>query len=192
MKVADWPYQSSETIMLPYSEKVTAIFGDDFLVQLYRKLKEDDTLATIFPGMDLSHSNHLVSYLCKVHGLVICCLKTASGKPDPIGFGWLAEVDKVKGSFGFGFFKHAWRRREHIDLSFSMLAYWFETANIQHLYGTTLNPIANNYSKRFGFRHIGVMPGFFDCNGVGKDAHLIVLEKEVFLRYRAQWKSKRG
>lgn len=189
--VREWTYQTSKTVMLPYSPKHTAVWPPDFLEQLYAKLIEDGTLHTIFPGMNLEKVEDFVGYLSKVKGLVICCLKTET-KPDPIGFGWLSEVDRIKGSFGFGFFKDAWKNRVHVDLSFQMLAYWFDTFDIQNLYGTTLNPIAKNYSKRFGFANLCVLPGFFDCQGVATDGSLIVLRKDVFLRYHNHWKETRG
>lgn len=189
--VIEWPYQTSRVVMLPYSPKHTAVFPKDFLEQLYAKLVEDDTLHTIFPGMNFANVSGFVAYTSKVKGFVVCCLK-AETQPDPIGFGWLSEFDRVKASFGFGFFKDAWKNRVHVDLSYMMLHYWFDTFGVNNLYGTTLNPIARNYSKRFGFRDLCVLPGFFDCQGVAKDASLIVLEKEVFLRYHKHWERTRG
>jgi hypothetical protein len=187
--VLSWEYQTDKVIMLPYSEKHLGVFPENFLGCLYYRLKEDDTLKTIFPGMDMSHVNKFIAYMSKVQGFVICCLKTET-KPEPIGLGWVSEFDRVKLAFGFGFFRSAWRKREHVDLSFFMLKFWFDAFKVANIYGTTLNPVANNYSKRFGFQHIGLMPEFFDCNGVGTDAHLIVLQKQVFLKCYSAWRSK--
>lgn len=189
--VLSWEYQTDKVVMLPYSEKHREIFPEEFIARLYYRLKEDDTLRIMFPGMDMGHLNKFVSYMSTAKGFVICCLKTPT-KPEPIGLGWITEADRIKVAFGFGFFKNAWRKIEHVDLSFFMLKYWFDTANVPLIYASTMNPIANNYSRRFGFRHLCVMPGFFDCNGVATDAHLIVLEKQVFLECYRAWRLKRG
>lgn len=185
--VLGWPYQSPNAVILPYSEKHQDVFPEEFLGTLYFRLKSDDLLATIFPGMDMSHVNKFITYMSRVRGFVICCEKTAT-KPRPVGLGWLSEVDRVKGSFGFGYFKEFHRKRLHVDLSFLQLKYWFEEFSIPRLYGTSLNPVAINYSKRFGFEYIRKLPGFFDCNGTGVDAHLITLEKKVFCQYYELWK----
>lgn len=189
--VLSWEYQTDKVVMLPYSQRHTAVFPENFLGQLFYRLREDDLLRIMFPGMDMSHLNNFMAYMSRTNGFVICCLKTDT-VPEPIGMGWVPEFDRIKLSFGFGFFKSAWRKREHVDLSFFMLKYWFDTFKVVHIYGTTLNPIANNYSKRFGFRHLCIMPQFFECNGVGADGHLIVLEKQVFCQCYDQWRAKRG
>lgn len=182
--------------MLPYEPKATAVFAEDFLCRLYAQLKEEGTLDIIFAGMNFSHLNEFVAYMSRARGLVICCLHGEGFPvPRPVGFGWLPEVNGVDGArtgtFGFGFFKEMWSKRErvgyHRDLSMLMLRYWFEQFKIDRLFATTLNPMALNYSKRFGFEYHCRLPQFFIVRGVLEDAHLISLERERFLRYYSDW-----
>ena len=189
----DWPYQTSEAVMLLYSENHTNIFPETFLPTIYYRLKEDDLLDTMFPGMDMGHLNRFINYWGDPRrlGRVVCCLKDPLGPPKLVGLGWLCEAECGRGSFGFGFFREAWKQRVHVDLSMMMLHEWFNGCSIEVLYGTTLNPIAKNYAKRFGFRYLAELPKFFPHHGKLLNAHLIVLEKEVFSEYYRQWQEKR-
>lgn len=193
--VLGWPYQTPRVVALLYSEKHTNIFPEDFLGKLYFRMKSEGTLGLIFPGQNMGHLNQFLRYMSTVRGLLICCEKTED-KPHPIGLGWICEIDGVDGArkaaFGFGFFKEAWGRTVHVELSSLMLAYWFREMNIDILFGTTLNQVARNYSKRFGFKYLCQLPKFFCCNGVLENAHLICLEKEVFLPMYQAWKDARG
>jgi hypothetical protein len=191
---ADWPYQNSEAVMLLYNEKITQVFPETFLASMYMRLKEDNLLDTMFPGMNMGHLNRFIEYWGSQTrlGRLVCCMKDPGGPPKPIGLGWLCEAEQGRGSFGFGFFKEAHRRHVHIDLSMMMLHNWFYECKLEVLYGTTLNPIAKNYSKRFGFRYLCELPKFFPHHGKLVNAHLIVLEKDVFSGYYRDWLSKRG
>lgn len=186
--IKNWPYQNHRAVILPYDEKQTWLFPEEFLGRMYMRLRAEGTLDIAFPGMNLNHLNRFISHMANIRlGFVICCLKTIK-KPHPVGWGFLTEVDgdegKRKASFGFGFFKEIHRRREHVDLSMMMLKYWFSDFKIDQLYGTTINPLAYNYSKRFGFRPLCVLPKFFS----GRDANLITLTPEVFQAYYESWK----
>lgn len=186
--VRNWEWQNHRAVILPYVESNLAVFPEDFLARMYYRLKAEGTLAMSFPGMDVAHLNKFISYMSSPRlGFVICCLKTPK-KPHPVGWGFLTECDGPEGgrkaSFGFGFFKEIHGRREHVDLSMFMLGYWFKEFQIDQLYGTTLNPLALNYSKRFGFERLCVLPKFFS----GRDANLITLTPETFLPYYSSWK----
>lgn len=188
-KVRNWPYQNHRSVMLVYDEKNTVIFPEEFFGRMYMRLKAEGTLDLAFPGMDLNHINRFISHMsnCKL-GMVICCLKSPT-KPHPVGWGYLYEICGPDGgrraNFAFGYFKEVWGRREHVDLSFFMLKYWLTEFKIDVLYGTTLNPLAFNYSKRFGFQHRCVLPKFF--NGV--DANLITLTPQTFSLYWERWQA---
>jgi hypothetical protein len=186
--VRQWPYQNHRAVALLYEQRATQVFSEDFLCRLYFQIKRDGTLDIAFPGLGLKHLNQFVSYLSGPRlGFLICCLKTET-KPHPVGWGFLTEIDGPedarKAAFAFGFFKEVHGRREHIDLSFMMLSYWFRECKVMQLYGTTINPLAKNYSKRFGFRRLCVLPRFFD----GKDANLITLSAEEFWPIYDRWK----
>lgn len=197
-KAKTWPYQTDKVVLLPYAQNKTWVFPEDFLGTLYYRLREDDLLDTIFPGMGFKHVNNFIAHMAHAKAPLVCCLK-GEQYPQPIGFGWLCETDGVdgarKGSFGFGFFKEVWGRKnvlEHIDLSMMMLHWWFVECKVDILYGTTINPKAFNYSRRFGFKPLCVLPKFFCNNGALVNAYLIVLEKEVFLPVYDKWRARRG
>jgi hypothetical protein len=193
--IRNWPYQNDKVVVLTYSEKHTAVFPEDFLARIYFHFKEDGLIDTIFPGMDVNHLNRFISYVSKRAGLLIPCVKT-DGKPKPIGIGFLTEADGPEGarraSFGFGYFKEAHRNRLHIDASAMMLGWWMLEGKVDILFGTSLNPVAVAYSKRFGFEYLKEIPEFFEKNGVLVNAHLICLRRRVFLPLWEQFKAQRG
>jgi len=190
-----WPYKTPACVIIPY-DTANPFFTEDFIGRLYFKLKEEDTLDFVCGGMNISHMNQFVAYLQRVQGLVICCLQGEEYPvPKPVGFGWLNEIGGVDGartgSFTFGFFKEIRGNRAHIDLSRFMLAYWFSEFKINRLFATTRNPLALNYSKRFGFEYLCEIPEFFQMGGVLRDAHFISLPRAKFLSYYAAWQAKR-
>ncbi|HXH85253.1 MAG TPA: hypothetical protein VNI35_00420 [Nitrospira sp.] len=191
---ADWKYQTKNTVLLPYSERHVHIYPENFLCSVYYRLKEEGTLETIYPGMDVGHLNRFICYMGSPQrlGFVVPCLKSDGAPPKPVGIGWLCEAIKGRGSFGFGFFKEVWGKWEHADLSMQMLAWWFFESKMEVLYGTTLNRVAFNYSKRFGFKPVGTLPKFFSTTAGLEDGQLIVLEKERFIPYYNWWKARRG
>jgi hypothetical protein len=190
----NWPYQNAEAVMLPYSERHTDIFPETLLPTLYFRWKEENLLDTIFPGMEINHLNRFVSYWGDPRriGRVLCCLKNPVGVPKVVGMGWLCEYECRRASFGFGFFREVWGKRVHVDLSMMMLHNWFYQCDVEILYGTTLNPVAKNYSKRFGFQYLTQLPKFFPRLGVLHNAHLIALERGLFAEYYRVWQAKRG
>jgi hypothetical protein len=186
--IKSYPYQNHRCVILPYDEKQTWLFPEEFLGRVYMRLKQEGTLAIAFPGMNLTHLNRFITCMANIkYGFVIGCLKTPT-KPKPVGWAFLTEVEgeegKRKASFAFGFFKEIHGRREHVDLSMFYLKNWFDTFKVDQLYGTTLNPLALNYSKRFGFRRLCVLPKFFS----GQDANLITLTPEAFRPHYESWK----
>lgn len=185
--IKNYPYQNHRCVILPYDEKQTWLFPEEFLGRVYMRLKSEGLLAVSFPAMDMSHLNRFISYVSNIKlGFYICCLKTIK-KPHPVGWGYLTEVDGLEGarkaSFAFGYFREIHGRREHIDLDMFLLRAWFSEFKIDQLYGTTLNPLALNYSKRFGFQRLCVLPKFFS----GKPASLITLTPETFKTYYDAW-----
>jgi hypothetical protein len=185
--IKDYPYQNHRCVILPYDEKQTWLFPEEFLGRMYMRLRAEGTLDIAFPGMNLGHLNRFITHMANIKlGFYICCLKTPT-KPKPVGWGFLTEVDgeegKRKASFGFGYFKELHGRREHVDLSMFLLFAWFREYRIDQLFGTTINRLAFNYSKRFGFQSLCVLPTFFD----GKPANLITLTPAAFRPHYEAW-----
>jgi hypothetical protein len=193
--IRNWPYQNDKVVVLTYSEKHTAVFPEDFLAKVYFHFKNDGLIDTIFPGMDVNHLNRFISFVSRCPGLLIPCIKTET-KPIPIGIGFLTEVGGDEGarraSFGFGYFKEFHKDRRHIAASACLLGWWMMEAKVDMLWGTSLNPVAIAYSKRFGFKPVATLPKFFSHRGTLRDASLIYLEKEVFSPLWEAFKSERG
>ena len=190
-----WPYKTLTEVIIPYDTK-NPFFTEDFLGRLYFRLKAEGTLEYVCSGMNVDHLNDFISYLGKVRGLVICCLQGPKYPvPHPVGFGWLNEIGGVDGartgSFTFGYFKEFRGNRAHIVLSNFMLAFWFKRFNINRLFATTRNPLALNYSKRFGFEYLCEIPEFFNMDGKLMSAHFISLSRDRFLRYYSAWQARR-
>ena len=184
-RVLEYPYQTDKVVLLPYSEKHVAVFPEDFLGRLYFRLQEEHTLHRIFPGMQMNHMSAFVTYMSKMKGLVICCIKTET-KPEPVGFGWLPEVDGVDGArkaaVGFGFFRRAWGTPELRSLSRMMLWNWHHDLKIDMLFGCTLrtNALAKKIAYEMGFELVGDIPMFYVQNGKLLDATLLALSKPKF------------
>jgi hypothetical protein len=190
-----WPYKTPTEVIIPFSID-NPFFTEDFLGRLYFRIKEEGMLDLVCSGMNIVHMNGFINYLSGVRGLVICCLQGPGYPvPHPVGFGWLNEIGGTDGartgSFSFGYFKEFRRRRAHIVLSNFMLAFWFQRFKIDRLFATTKNPLALNYSKRFGFEYLCEVPEFFSVRGKLEPAHFITLASAKFLPYYEAWLGKR-
>lgn len=185
----DWPYQNQRCVVLPYSDKHPDIYPETFFASMYFRLKEEKTLDIIFPGMGINTLDAFVGYIGSPRrlGRLVPCVRNPDGPPIPAGLGWMCESECGRASFGFGYYREYWGNKVHAELSTMMLAYWFREMKSEVLYGTTVNPLALRYSKRFGFRPLCVLPKFFFKDGELRDAHLIVLEKQVFQSYYLNW-----
>lgn len=185
----NWPYQNRRAVVLPYSDNHPDIYPETFFASMYFRLKEEKTLDVIFPGMGIENLNDFIGYMgtSRRLGRLVPCVRNPTGAPIPAGLGWMCEYDRGRASFGFGYYREYWGKQVHADLSMMMLKYWFREMKSEVLYGTTINPLALRYSKRFGFRRLCVLPKFFFRGGELQDANLIVLEKQVFEGYYLNW-----
>ena len=186
-----WPYQSPNTILVPYRQEATNFFPEDFLVSLYCRLVQEDLLHTIFPGMNFKHLNQFINYM-STHPSLICLTRNEGEILDTAGFGYITENDGVDGArkagFGFGFFRDHWATEVPRTLSWFMLAFWMNELKIDVLFGTTLkaNGLAKNFSLNFGFKNHMDVPKLFFRNGQLEDATIMLLEREDFEpRYQA-------
>lgn len=184
--IEDWEYQTENTALIPY-DRVWPVFPDGITGHLYLRTKSDNLLSTVFCGRTTPNFDDFVSFLSssKVTTQIYCLQE--DGKPlEPIGYCFVHGADGEDGArmaqFGFCFFKEYWGRQELRDLVWLCLRYWFEVLKIEVLYGATLcdNFLARNFSRRFGFTEIAVLPKFLYRDGGRTDARLVYLEKGVF------------
>lgn len=197
----DWKYQTQRVYLAPYNEMLANSF-DGLLAHLYLRTKQDGLLGTAFPGLpDLNHDK-FVRYLSgpkvvlQIYYLKptpredsIHYLKTNKHAPmTPIGYCFLYNVDGEPGQrlaeFGFCFFKEYWGLKETHELGWQCIAYWFEALGVDVLYGATLvdNFLARNFSRKFGFEEIAVMPKFLRSTSGRTDARIVLLERDKFLK----------
>jgi hypothetical protein len=188
LNLGSHPYQTAETILLPY---IKSKFAPDLMEQLHRRLIADDTLTTVFSGMPNAHDfSAWHGYLSKLP--VVLYVR----KPDTIlGAGWLAQAEGTagqrKGAFGFWFFRSAWGTQYVRDLCWLSLRWWFEEMDTVILYATSLktNRLAVNFSRNFGFCKLCDLPLFFLQGQKLVDATLIVLKKTDFDPLYEKWRS---
>lgn len=188
-----WPYQSATTAMIPYKANATNFYPETFLVDLYLRLREQNLVNTIYPGMGFDHLNKFVAYM-GIHASLICFTREGEDISDVAGLGYITESDGRDGArkagFGFGFFREYWGTQEARTLSWFMLAFWMFDLKIDVLFGTTLkvNSLARNFSQNFGFEIIGDIPSLFFRNDRLEDATIMLLRKEVFEPQYIKWR----
>lgn len=179
----DWKYQTDEVVLSPYVDG-QAQWPDDFLVGIYRMMKQDGTLEVVFPGMTDLTLNGFIGYL-KDKPLLTCVLKETMAVMG-FAFLWGIEGEKPhrKASLGFVYFKPWWGSRFIRQTSRLALQWWFEELGIEVLYGATLktNRLARRFSAELGFQRMGDMPKFFwdDKLKELKDAVLLCLPRSVW------------
>lgn len=201
---ADWKYQTDKVALVPYTRQLADLY-DGLLGHLYLRTKEDGLLDTAFPGLPGINMDKFVSYLAdpKV-ALQVYYIKgrernsaTMELLPvapmTPVGYCFLYNINGDDGGrlaeFGFCFFREYWGRPEVHELGWQCLRYWCEEMKVDVLYGTTLknNFLARNFSRKFGFEEIAVLPKFLRSVKGRKDARLVLLEREMFM---ARWRAR--
>lgn len=183
-----YQYQTDKVLLLPYKDH-RHVFPDDLFVHLYAHMLKDQTLDTVFAGMPQVTLNRFVAYLSK-QPVVIYLIKPN----DVVGFGWITQSEGIDGarkaSFGFTFFRKYWGTELVRDLCWLSLAWWFHELRVDILYATSLkkNRLAINFSRNFGFSHVGVLPMFFEKDGALVDGTLIYLKRSDFDPRYESWR----
>jgi hypothetical protein len=191
--IPGWSYQTDRVFLTPYDSAWTGTqVIPHVLSAIWLRLREDDLLDTVFPGMgDLGH-DAVVSMLSK-RTVQLLWKRFKEGPIALIGFSFIDSADGVDGArkamFGFAFFKEYWGTIERYQATHLMLAYWFSVLKIDVLFGITLrsNRLARNLARKFGCVELADVPRFLYCNGELADATLVMLEKESFAPLFNAW-----
>lgn len=184
-----WKYQTERVSLIPYTAEVASSY-DGLLGHLYLRTKQDGLLTTAFPGLPAINFDKFVSYLTgpKVVLQIYFMKHSRHENMTPVGYCYLYNIDGDPGQrlaeFGFCFFKEYWGLRATHDLGWLCIAYWFESLEVDVLYGATLtsNRLARNYSRKFGFEELGDFPKFLRSATGRVDATIVVLERDKFLK----------
>lgn len=194
--IANWAYQTKDVALIPY-DRAWPIFPDGVLGHLYLRTKQDGLLDTVFCGHDPVDFDWFVGYLgSKAATMQVYCLQEEGQPLTPIGYCWIIQPGGKDGAreakFGFTFFKEYWGRRELRDLVMLGIGYWMNTLKIDVLHGFTLkdNHLARNFSRRFGFKEVGILPKFLYRQGELTDATVVMLDRETFEPRMEQWRAK--
>ena len=173
--VAANPYQADDVMLVPYDENA---FPPDFLVKMYFKLTQDQTLDRIFASGSQWTLNQFV-YVLRDKPMVIGLDKKAN---IVLGMGWLmdcvGQAPHRRASLGFAFVKEAWGSQAVRTLARLALQWWTKELGFSVLYGTTLpsNRLAQNFARKMGFQRVCTLPGWYAKEASMVDAELYVLD----------------
>lgn len=182
-----WEYQSATAIIVPYvGGMMSNSFPEDFLVQLYCKLKHDGSLRRTLPDESVHSLTSFVSYF-NGKTMLICYEKATPGKINPIaGVVWLYDIHgpgKIKrASVGVFFFKEFWGNKTIYDMGRLALRWMFKEAGLSVVLGTIAawNRSSVRYGKLLGFKNCGVVPMFFLKDDSSADMVMVALKREDF------------
>ena len=185
-------YIGERTILLPFSPSQEPFNTaespmQDLLSVLYQRTKDDGLLELLFIG-DRAPSKDKFIWMLYTKPVVVAFLKPTDGStPQPIGFGWLLEVEERggwrKANLAVVFFKKWWGTVELKEVSRLALRWWFVELGVNSLWGVTLtrNRMAQRFGVEMGMRHVATLPKFLLRDAGPEDAEMFYLEREEFL-----------
>lgn len=146
------------------------LFPDDYLSQLYARMKSESVLERTFCGMlGLSH-DAIVSYLASKSLFALIEWDPDHTHFQTLGFAfivaWIGVAPPTAGPrsafAAYTLFPDAWGSPEAEVLSMLGLARIFHTYSLQSIYGQRYirNALTARFMSRFGFNDIAVLPGF--------------------------------
>ena len=155
------------------------LFPDDYLSQLYSRMKSALILERTMCGMaDLSH-NAIVTHLAGKPLFALVEWNPSHTQFQTLGFAWIVAwigtpplAPGPRSAFAaYAFFPDAWGSPEAEVLAMLGLSRMFHTYSLQSMYGQRYirNALTARFMSRFGFKDIAVLPDFLmyrSCNGV--------------------------
>lgn len=168
---------------------------EDVLVRIFHRLKAEGLYETCFHENPTMSFSDFMRFFTKPNTLLQLCVVTDDdGVPQDIaGLTWLSEFEQLpthrRATGSFCFFREYWDPKWTEEFAKRMLAYWFETLQVNVLVGMTpkMNRRAIAYCKRMGFQYTAELPGYTSFMGRQCSAMLAVMtQKDYELRYVAQ------
>lgn len=167
--------------VIPYNPPVPAyapLFPDDYLSQLYSRMKSAHILETTMCGMPSLGHNPIVTYLAGKP--VFAAVEWDQGHISfrTLGFGFIVQWigipppnDGPRSAFAaYAFFPEAWGQPEAEVLAMLGLARMFSTYSLRSVYSQryAVNRLTARFTKRFGFKDIATIPELLlHKNGTG-------------------------
>jgi hypothetical protein len=183
-KEETWAYQSETALLMPHvGSMVTEFFPEDFLVQLYYKIKKDDSLRRTLPVVSKHSLANFVSYF--YNKSILACVAKPGGLA---GFVWIYDTegnDKFKrASVGVCFFKEFWGNPVIYELGRLALDWMFKELNLCMILGTiaSWNRASVRFGKAMGFEYCGTVPMFFLKEDSATSMDMLSLSRDRFYK----------
>jgi hypothetical protein len=195
---ADDGYRFGSCFVRPYDRRQPELFGDDFLLQLYRQSKS--TLKSTFCGMSDLSAPTVCAYLSTRNPLLLMCVDEPS---DPKGFEvigysfpsvWsgprmnVINPDPGRTMFmGYSCSPSWYRSPEFVVATMLTGIYYFHTFNLLSIQGQSYpsNHLTRKFLAQFGTREVGTIPDFLFDGKQMLPSVQSYLGREEFERYVA-------
>src|SRR6185437_6405509 len=146
-----WVFQTQHAVVVPFSGEAKKQFPDQFMVELYVRLMQDDLLHTVYPEGDMS-LQQFMAYCLQKPMQILCENRPIDellvADPDDstqlrvAGFGWLYDFAGPDGArmskVGFVFFKEYWAKAVTREMGSLLIQWWLKVCKVDVLYGTLL------------------------------------------------------
>lgn len=185
-KITGWNYQTETVALVPYLLAPDAIFPDEFLVNIYLRLKAERTLDVLFPGRNAPNIVEFIAYF-KDKPVVVGMVCDGEASWKIMGLGWLWETEGPAGarkaSCAYAFFREYWGKDEIRKVGRLALKYWFDECKVNIIFGAALksNLRAQRFDREMGFRKEADLRRFFVKNGQLHDAVIVSMTQEEFI-----------
>jgi len=181
-KEETWAYQSETALLVPtVGNVVTELFPEDFLVQLYFRMKKDGSLRRTLPNVSKHSLANFIAYF--YNKSILACVARPGGLA---GFVWVYDVEGAgkfkRASVGVCFFKEFWGQPVIYELGRMALDWIFKKLDLCMVLGTiaSWNRASVRFGKAMGFEYCGTVPMFFLKEDSATSMDMLSLSKESF------------
>jgi RimJ/RimL family protein N-acetyltransferase len=153
----------------------------NFLPWLWEKMKDDDLISIFFHEKSDVNFPTLVKLFSG--GATVTLVMTGEGEQvKMVGFGALTGLSDKAACAGFVFFKEFWDTHTTTGAMKTLLAYWFDQFDLDHVFGGVAegNRAANIMLSRAGCKRQGKLPQLQHWKGMPSDAVVWAAHKADF------------
>lgn len=184
--MSNFKYIRNDKMFLPYTPKIVS-FKEDVLVDIYKRLKNENLYEIIFHDNPQMTFNQFISFFSSelVSLSFFCVLENEVEYP--AGMCWLTDFANIdnrgkRANGSFVFFKDFQKPNYTNDFGKMALDFWFHELGVSVISGLTPsdNRSAMIYIKRLGFIESGRIPNYTILNGNICDGVITYLERSAF------------